>query len=152
FNEGLQLMKALWSEPRVNFEGRFWQLHGAAMEPKPFQKPHPPIWFGASHPNALRRAVWYANGFFGAGSQTTAQFAEQVKVVRQALIEENRDAATLRIAKRVYIAVDDYADRARERIDAALDEQYGYFGIKGLGATAVSGSPQACVQGLHAVA
>src|SRR6266850_2523505 len=63
FNEGLRLMKALWTEPRVNFDGRFWQLKDAAMEPKPFQKPHPPIWFGASHPDALRRAVTHGNGF-----------------------------------------------------------------------------------------
>src|SRR5438132_9240790 len=84
FNEGLRLMKALWTEPRVNFDGRFWQLKDATMEPKPFQKPHPPIWFGASHPDALRRAVKYGNGFFGAGSSTTKQFAEQVPIVRQA--------------------------------------------------------------------
>jgi len=77
FNEGLRLMKTLWTEPRVNFDGRFWQLKDAAMEPKPFQKPHPPIWFGASHPDALRRAVKHGNGFFGAGSSTTKQFAEQ---------------------------------------------------------------------------
>src|SRR2546425_6627987 len=38
FNEGLRLMKALWTEPRVNFDGRFWQLKDAGMEPKPFQK------------------------------------------------------------------------------------------------------------------
>ena len=152
FNEGLQLMKALWTEPRVTFEGRFWQLRNAAMEPKPFQKPHPPIWFGASHPNALRRAVRHADGFFGAGSQTTAQFAEQMKVVRQSLIEQNRDAVSFRVAKRVYIAVDDDADHARQRINAALDEQYGYSGLKGLGAVAVSGPPEACIQGLREVA
>src|SRR5262245_8229370 len=152
FNEGLQLMKALWTEPRVTFEGRFWQLNGAAMEPKPFQKPHPPIWFGASHPNALRRAVQNAGGFFGAGSQTTAQFAEQVKIVRQALDEQGRDSATFRIAKRAYIAVDNDAGRARQRIAAALDEQYGYFGIKGLGPVAVSGPPEECLQGLRQVA
>src|SRR5262249_7346543 len=81
FNEGLQVMKALWSEPRVTFRGRFWQLEDAAMEPKPFQKPWPPIWFGGSHPAALRRAVQHGDGFFGAGSQTTAQFADQVKVI-----------------------------------------------------------------------
>ncbi len=152
FNEGLQLMKALWTESRVTFDGRFWQLKGAAMEPKPFQKPHPPIWFGAAHPNALRRAVRYADGFFGAGSQTTAQFVEQVKIVRQALSEQQRDAATFRIAKRVYIAVDDDASRAQQRITAALDEQYGYFGIRGLGPVAVSGPPEACIRGLRAVA
>ena len=46
-------MRALWTEPTVDFDGRFWQLDGVGMEPKPFQKPNPPIWFGASHPTAL---------------------------------------------------------------------------------------------------
>src|SRR5262249_19930230 len=36
FNEGLRLMKLLWTEPEVTFEGRFWQLDRATMEPKPF--------------------------------------------------------------------------------------------------------------------
>src|SRR6266446_3453408 len=57
FTEGLELMKALWTQPDVKFAGRFWQLDGAAMEPKPFQKPHPPLWFGGNAPAALRRAV-----------------------------------------------------------------------------------------------
>ena len=41
FTEGIALMKALWTEPRVTFHGEFWQLENAAMEPKPFQKPLP---------------------------------------------------------------------------------------------------------------
>jgi alkanesulfonate monooxygenase SsuD/methylene tetrahydromethanopterin reductase-like flavin-dependent oxidoreductase (luciferase family) len=57
FTEGLALMKALWTEPRVTFNGEFWQLADAAMEPKPFQKPHPPVWFGANGAVALRRAA-----------------------------------------------------------------------------------------------
>ena len=57
FNEGLELMRKLWTEARVDHDGRFWQLSGAAMEPKPVQRPHPPIWFGGAHPAALRRAV-----------------------------------------------------------------------------------------------
>src|SRR5580658_5928230 len=43
FTEGVELMKALWTQPRVTFDGEFWQLHEAAMEPKPAQKPHPPV-------------------------------------------------------------------------------------------------------------
>src|SRR2546429_3906113 len=103
FNEGLRLMKALWTEPRVNFDGRFWQLKDAAMEPKPFQKPHPPIWFGASHPDALRRAANHGNGFFGAGSSTTKQFAEQAPIVWQALPEAGLAAAPLENRQSVYI-------------------------------------------------
>ncbi len=152
FNEGLRLMKALWTEPRVNFDGRFWQLKDAAMEPKPFQKPHPPIWFGASHPDALRRAVRHGNGFFGAGSSTTKQFAEQVPIVRQALAEAGRAAASFKIGKRVYIAVDDAAERARRRIGESLHRFYPFFELSGLEAVAVYGPPDACVRGLREVA
>jgi probable F420-dependent oxidoreductase len=152
FTEGLRLMKALWTEPRVTFEGRFWQLEGAAMEPKPFQKPHPPIWFGANHPAALRRAVRYGDGFFGAGSTTTARFAEQVTIVREALAEAGRDPSSFGIAKRVYIALDDDADRARRRVADGLQQLYSYFGLSGLEAVAVSGPPDACVEGVREVA
>jgi alkanesulfonate monooxygenase SsuD/methylene tetrahydromethanopterin reductase-like flavin-dependent oxidoreductase (luciferase family) len=145
-------MKALWTEPRVTFDGRFWQLDGAAMEPKPFQKPHPPIWFGANHPAALRRAVRYGDGFFGAGSTTTARFAGQVPIVREALAEAGRDPAGFRIAKRVYIAVDDDAERARRRVADGLDRLYSSFGLTGLESVAVFGPPDACVQGVREVA
>jgi alkanesulfonate monooxygenase SsuD/methylene tetrahydromethanopterin reductase-like flavin-dependent oxidoreductase (luciferase family) len=57
FTEGLALMKALWTDARVTFDGEFWSLQDAAMEPKPFQKPYPPVWFGGAGPAALRRAV-----------------------------------------------------------------------------------------------
>src|SRR5262249_52809226 len=54
FTEGIELMKACWTESRINFNGRFWQLDGAAVEPKPFQKPHPLVWLGANKPAAVR--------------------------------------------------------------------------------------------------
>jgi probable F420-dependent oxidoreductase len=152
FTEGLRLMRALWTEPQVTFEGRFWQLRGAAMEPKPFQKPGPPVWFGGSHPAALRRAVRLGDGFFGAGSTTTAQFAQQVLIVREELARQGRDPAGFPIAKRVYIAVDDNAQRARERMTAALGRLYGFFGTRDLTPVSVTGPPDACVRGLRDVA
>jgi probable F420-dependent oxidoreductase len=147
FTEGLALMKACWTEPRITFEGRFWQVEDAAMEPKPVQKPHPPVWFGANHPDALRRAVHHGDGFFGAGSTTTVRFAEQVQVVREALEERGREGFGL--AKRVYIAVDDDAARGARDIAAALERLYGRTG---LAPVAVSGPPGACVEGLREVA
>lgn|SRR5574341_505262 len=151
FNEGLRLMKALWTQPQVTFQGRFWQLEGATMEPKPFQKPFPPIWFGGNHPAALRRAVQHGDGFFGAGSTTTAQFADQVRTVRTELERQGRDAAGFPIAKRVYIAVDDDAARARQRMADVLVRLYGDYG-KGLLPVAVLGPASACVRGLREVA
>ena len=151
FNEGLRLMKALWTESQVTFEGRFWQLQGGAMEPKPFQKPYPPLWFGANQPAALRRAVRHGDGFFGAGSTTTARFAEQVGIVREALAESGKDPATFQIAKRVYIVVDDSAERAKEQAAASLQQIYGPQLGPRLLPVAVYGPPDVCVQGLRDV-
>ncbi len=151
FTEGLALMKALWTEPRVNFDGEFWQLKDAGMEPKPFQKPYPPLWFGGSAPSALRRAVRHGDGFFGAGSSPTAKFAEQVRTVHEALAEAGRPATDFAIAKRVYIAVDQDRARARERINADLELIYGSR-VADIEAAAVTGTVEDCVRELRQVA
>jgi probable F420-dependent oxidoreductase len=151
FNEGLRLMRALWTEPEVTFTGRFWQLEGVAMEPKPYQKPAPPVWFGGGHPAALGRAVRHGDGFFGAGSATTEQFAKQVQIVRAELADQGRDPGTFPIAKRIYIAVDDDAGRARKRMGAALDRLYGSFG-RDMTPVSVWGTPGDCVRGVRDVA
>jgi probable F420-dependent oxidoreductase len=143
FTEGVELMKALWTQSRVTFDGEFWQLTDAAMEPKPVQKPHPPVWIGANEETALRRAVRIGDGFFGAGSAPTTRFAEQVQIVRAALADSGRDPAGFPIAKRLYIAVDDNTERARDRINAAMARIYGRR-VPAIEAAAVAGSPADC--------
>jgi probable F420-dependent oxidoreductase len=151
FNEGLALMRRLWTEDRIDHDGRFWRLTGAAMAPKPVQAGGPPIWFGGAHPDALRRAVAHADGFFGAGSQPTAAFVEQVRTVRAALEEAGRDPATFRIAKRVYLTVDDDPERARRRMADGLQRVYGYFGMPDLTPVSVTGPPAAVAAGVGEV-
>jgi probable F420-dependent oxidoreductase len=145
FSEGIELMKALWTEPRVTFDGEFWQLENAPMEPKPFTKPHPPLWFGGASEPALRRAVRLGTGFFGAGSSPTAAFTEQVKIVRAALDEAGRPAADFPIAKRVYIGIDDDAERARNRMNDALAGIYGQR-VPSIEAATVTGTAAGCVR------
>jgi probable F420-dependent oxidoreductase len=149
FGEGLRLMQQLWTQPRVDFDGRFWQLRNAPMEPKPVQKPHPPIWLGGSHPNSLRRAARLGHGFLGAGSATTAQFAQQARIMREELQHQQRDPGSFTIAKRVYIAIGDNAETARDRIADALDRRYSYFGLGNLAAVAVAGTAEDCIAGLR---
>jgi probable F420-dependent oxidoreductase len=151
FTEGLQLMKACWTQERITFDGRFWQVDGAPMEPKPFQKPYPPVWLGGSAPAAVKRAARLADGFFGAGSTTTERFAEQVKVLREALAGDGRDPDSFPVAKRVYVAVDEDADRARDQMAGALTRMYGGGGADLLPVT-VTGPPDVCLRGLREVA
>ena len=149
FNEALALMKAFWTEPEINFDGQWWKLDGATMEPKPVQKPHPPVWFGGSVPAGMRRAARHGDGFMGAGSQTVAQFTEQVKVVREELSAQGRDADTFRIGKRVYVHVDDDEARGRRTLDDALT---GHYGRGGWSEHILAGPPDTCIAGIRAVA
>ncbi|MGQ4807610.1 hypothetical protein NKDENANG_00964 [Candidatus Entotheonellaceae bacterium PAL068K] len=46
-------MKALWTESKVTYGGQIFELTNGTMGPKPAQKPHPPVWLGGGHPDAL---------------------------------------------------------------------------------------------------
>jgi len=150
FTEGLELMKAAWSDqPRVTFHGRFRDVDDLPIQPKPVQRPHPPIWFGGLAPKALARAVRHGDSFLGAGSSTTEAFAGAVTVVRRELDEQQKDPANFTIGKRVYLMVDDDAARARERVLDGLDRIYGR--MPGVQDVPVSGTPDDVVRGLREV-
>ena len=150
FTEGLELMKAAWSdEPRVTFHGRFRDVDDLPVSPKPVQRPHPPIWFGANAPRAIARAVRHGDAFMGAGSSTTESFATAVRTLRTELTEQGRDPATFRIGKRVYLIVDDDAAKARERVLAGLRRIYGT--MPGVDAVPVAGTPSDVARGLREV-
>jgi probable F420-dependent oxidoreductase len=145
FNEALRILKALWTQDSVTLDGRYWQLRDISMEPKPVQKPHPPIWFGVHHPAALRRTARHADGFIGAGGTSTEQFAGEVVELRRLLGEAGRDSASFPFAKRVYIAVDNDRERAGRRLGERLG---GYGGHERI---AVWGSVEDCLVGLREV-
>ncbi len=150
FTEGLELMKAAWSnEPRVTFHGRFRDVDDLPIQPKPVQRPHPPIWFGGLARKALARAVRHGDSFLGAGSSTTEAFAGAVKVVRSELAEQHKDPTHFTVGKRVYLIVDDDAARARERVFTGLRRIYGK--MPGIDAVPVSGTPDDVARGLREV-
>jgi alkanesulfonate monooxygenase SsuD/methylene tetrahydromethanopterin reductase-like flavin-dependent oxidoreductase (luciferase family) len=150
FTEGLDLMKAAWSdEPKVTFHGRFRDVDGLPFSPKPVQRPHPPIWFGGLVPKALARAVRHGDAFMGAGSSTTESFAGVVPTLHRELAEQHKDPAHFPIGKRVYLMIDDDAAKARERVLAGLRRIYG--NMPGVEKVPVSGTPDDVIRGLRAV-
>lgn len=149
FVEGLEIMRRLWTEPRVTFEGRFWKLEDAAMEPKPVQRPHPPLWFGAHHRTAIERAAVMGDGFIGAGAASAAHFAEHIRILDGALAGAGRDRASFPVAKRVYIAVDDDEARARKRLEVWFGRFYGDAALAAR--CAVWGAPARCAEGVAAI-
>ncbi len=149
FAEGIQLMRRLWTEPRVTFAGEFYQVKDVVMGLRPVQRPHPPLWFGGHAEGALRRAVELGQGFVGGGAASTAAFAGQVGTIRRLLGESGRDPAAWPFGKRVYIAVDDDRARAGRRLTAWCSAFYGRPQLAE--EVSVWGPPEACAEGLRRV-
>ena len=62
-DEYIQAMKVLWTSPEPSFQGRYFQFDRIAFEPKPAQKPHPPILIGGNSRPAMRRAANLGDGW-----------------------------------------------------------------------------------------
>ncbi len=63
--EHIEAIRALWVQDRPNFKGQFSKISGVQSNPRPIQKPHPPIIIGGSSTPAYRRAVKQGNGWYG---------------------------------------------------------------------------------------
>jgi probable F420-dependent oxidoreductase len=87
-DEALEIIRRLWAEDRVDFEGRHYRLTGATISPKPVQ-PDLPMWIGGSSPAAIRRTARFGTGWQG-GAEPPAKTAEVVAGIKAALKETGR--------------------------------------------------------------
>jgi probable F420-dependent oxidoreductase len=144
--EGVAVMRAAWRQGASAHVGELWAFDGIQIEPKPVQRPCPPIWFGAAGPKMLRRTAQLADGWVGAGSSSADEVAAQVRILESALSEEGRDPRTFPRAKRVYIGVGEPGTDA-EMFASALDGLYETPGLAQR--TAVFGTEEQCADELR---
>ena len=64
--EAVTIMKMLWTQERVEYDGEFWKVPPVLCFPRPATKPHPPILLGGHHENMIPRMVDYADGWMAA--------------------------------------------------------------------------------------
>jgi probable F420-dependent oxidoreductase len=140
FREEVELIKALWTQPSVTYHGRFYQLDNATMAPKPMQTPHPPIWMGVGHPDAVRRTASIADGWMGSGGSSIAEFGRSVPILREALAAAGRDPGSFPISKRIFMAVDERPQVARAELHRWFTEVY--HNPAGTDASGIHGTPE----------
>ncbi len=99
FEEQIELMRRLWTEPVVTYEGRYHTVRGAGINPRPVQRPIP-IWIGASAEAAIKRATVLADGFLPLRPLDGGWEATMAKV-HGWLREAGRDPATFGIEGRL---------------------------------------------------
>jgi probable F420-dependent oxidoreductase len=97
--EQVDLLRRLWTEPSVTYEGSFDRVTGAGLAPLPVQQPIP-VWFGAQSERAYRRAGRLADGWFPQ-VRPGPELDEARLVVEQAAVAAGRDPALLGMEGRV---------------------------------------------------
>lgn len=117
FREGVEILKALWTQPKVDYTGNIYRLESAGMVIKPVQKPHPPIWLGGNHPDAVRRAAKLGDGWMAAGGSTTGAFGKSVQILRDELDKLGRDSIKFPVSKRVFLSVAERPEVAKAELD-----------------------------------
>ena len=101
-DESLEVITRLWTQENADFEGRFYRLKDAIMEPKPVQKPHPPIMIGGVGERfTLRSVAKWADMWNAVGSP--ALFRQKTEVLERYCAELGRDPAE--IEKSVFVVV-----------------------------------------------
>ena len=96
-DEYLAALRALWTEERVTFRGRWVKLDEAAFFPKPIQKPHPPIWIGGRSPAAFRRVARFGDGWL-AVPRSPEELAADVAAIRREAEAIGRDPGCIGVA------------------------------------------------------
>ena len=121
-DEFLRCLKAAWTDDVVEFHGEFYSVPRSQIEPKPIQKPHPPITVGGYGSAVVRRAVTLGDGFNG-GNVPMAQVVPLVQEVKAAAEAAGRDPRTLHIVCRgTYLVHDAAQGKDRRPLFGTLDE------------------------------
>ncbi len=94
-SESLQIIKSLWTQERTDFDGRYYRMSDAIANPKPLQKPYPPIWIGASGATTLRLVARHGDVWNIAGGDPD-RVKELTAMLEEACGTVGRDPAEIR--------------------------------------------------------
>jgi len=124
-DEYIDAFKLLWTERSPRFAGRYTRFDGIVLEPKPVQRPHPPLWIGGEGPAALRRAARVGDAWYPIGSNnkhlydTLPRLEAGIAKLREAVAAAGRDPASVGVCfrvKRYGAAVPPLASDGRRRL------------------------------------
>jgi F420-dependent oxidoreductase-like protein len=123
-DESLRAIKLLWTESRPSFAGRFYQLSETIAEPKPVQKPWPPIWVGGSGPQRTLRVVAKHADVWHGGGNTDEETRDLLRILGEHCAKVGRDMGSIRLAGSLRI---DDADAALRQVEARRKMGYSDF-------------------------
>jgi len=146
--EGVNLIKRLWTEEKVTHKGRFFQVENLTIGPKPVQRPYPPIWTGGGAEIALKRAARWADGYI-CGSSAIQDFPAIWEKISGFAVAAGRDPKKIEKAALTFMAIDDNKTKAVEACAAYVNRYYGKVRVD-IEKTFLVGPPEACAERIQA--
>ena len=112
--EACEIVKRLFTEPTVDFDGRYYQLADARSEPKPVQRPYPPFVIGGGGEKLTLRIVAQYADIWNYGGGTVEEFSHKVAVLREHCTAVERDPGEIVLSYQHRIDADDPASSVSE--------------------------------------
>lgn len=105
--ESLKVMKMLWTQDEVEYQGKFYNLPKARSTCQTTQKPHPPIWVAADHDKAIKRAARLGYPWVINPHATVSMISGQVQMYNEAAVEAGQPAPTdMPMMREMYVGKD----------------------------------------------
>jgi alkanesulfonate monooxygenase SsuD/methylene tetrahydromethanopterin reductase-like flavin-dependent oxidoreductase (luciferase family) len=127
--EGVEIIKRLWTEDHVSFEGKEFQIKDVTVDPKPLQKPRPPIWLAANSDAAVERAARIGDGWIIGPHSAIDELERQAALFRKSWRAAGKSGAPeLPIIRETFVA-----PTRREAVEKArpcLEQPYRSIYIK----------------------
>jgi FMNH2-dependent dimethyl sulfone monooxygenase len=122
--EQIEIIKSLWTKPVTDYKGRFFEITGGILEPKPVQKPHPPIWWGGQSTKSRELTADLADGWL-MGASTLEEASNKIDDMRNLLEERNRSDMMYAIPGRTYIGDSD--EDAKDYLKELVGDDTGLY-------------------------
>ncbi len=124
FEEGVTIMRRLWSEPEVTFNGRHFQLQGVRLGLRPLQKPGVPLWLAGGVDNALRRVLRLGDGWFPYPPSLQI-FIKDWERLQELAHENGQDAQMLHRCVYTTLNINDDVSLAEKEMRTFIEGYYG---------------------------
>jgi alkanesulfonate monooxygenase SsuD/methylene tetrahydromethanopterin reductase-like flavin-dependent oxidoreductase (luciferase family) len=106
FEEGIELMRALWTRDRVDFEGTHYRLSDATVHIRPIQEPHPPLWLGAQSKVGIRRAARLGDAWPITPQVSAEDLPARVKIFADERAKHDKPFNRLPIRREIFVGRD----------------------------------------------
>jgi len=145
--EAVQIIRAMWTEEKAFFIGKHYSIEEAYCNPKPVQKPHPPIQIGGSGEKHLLRVVAELADGWNCPATHAELFDTKLEALKAHCADIGRDFSEIQISEQtVCVIAKDEAELA-EKLPKG-QRRYGFFGD--ISKTGIIGTPEECIRRIRA--